>query len=589
MAYKLLEFLTHDEQLRWLDAMGAHTTQLLVIDADELHASYPGHVARGLERALWSAAETALDRDALLCIAGIDRLLAGVGSAAETADIARVFANFKKLLAAPTAPAVASVEPTPAPPVCRLSVVALCSAGSSLHPLARACFTPGISADFAGPAATTTTPTRLSDCCSQVLASIRASDARASLAVSQDRGAEVADVQLTFGLNLLSAHLQVIAQHTADIVTALQELGDAFSTEDGTGAGGISVPAIVSRLVQSFQVPQQAGNWQQSARHIAAAGPALPAVHDILDFRSSPAEANASALEGATAARSRQRRAGAPVPRASVSTTATWSAIAGQDAAKLALQQLVTWPRVRRHAFTRLGFRAPCGILLHGPPGTGKTMLARAAASDIAARFFPVSLPSIIKGGIGEGERVLSAVFDAALASAPSVIFFDELQAAFPARPTDSSGEGGGTMLGSMLTSQLLLLMDGVRAMADKQDAPAVVVIGATNVPQALDPALLRPGRFDKLVHVSLPSAADRRALLTRLITAAHTELVSMTADELAADIASRTDGFSGAELSNLHRSAVALAVKAALATGADPCTSPVSEREWQQALELHA
>ncbi|KAJ2763878.1 hypothetical protein IWQ56_004695, partial [Coemansia nantahalensis] len=160
-----------------------------------------------------------------------------------------------------------------------------------------------------------------------------------------------------------------------------------------------------------------------------------------------------------------------------------WGDIGGLDAVIERLKETIVWPLQHPERFRRLGIRAPRGVLLHGPPGTGKTMLAQAAASEVSASFLAVAIPDLVKGEVGESEKALAAVF-AAARRGPSILFLDEIEAIFGAR--EQAGETG-----RKLVSQLFLEMDAIPSDA------RMVILAATNAPAMVDPAILRAGRLD--------------------------------------------------------------------------------------------
>ncbi|CAN0339737.1 unnamed protein product, partial [Ectocarpus sp. 12 AP-2014] len=217
-----------------------------------------------------------------------------------------------------------------------------------------------------------------------------------------------------------------------------------------------------------------------------------------------------------------------------------WSEVGGLERAKRAVQEMVVWPARFPEAFSRMGITPASGVLLFGPPGTGKTLLAKAAATETGATFIELKVSDVVRGEIGESEKAVDQAFRTARELAPSIVFIDEFQALFASREA-----GGGT--GSRLASQLLVCMDELarwraaarRSVADIADgkdsagdndgpAPAaqggegrgvggsanVMVLAATNAPEAVDAAFLRPGRFDEIVYAGLPDADGRRQIL---------------------------------------------------------------------------
>mmetsp|Transcript_16913 Transcript_16913/g.31138 ORF Transcript_16913/g.31138 Transcript_16913/m.31138 type:complete len:213 (+) Transcript_16913:1-639(+) len=191
----------------------------------------------------------------------------------------------------------------------------------------------------------------------------------------------------------------------------------------------------------------------------------------------------------------------------------------------------------------RLGIRSPRGVLLYGPPGTGKTLLASAVAKEAKANFLNVSISDIVRGYIGEAEKALERVFAMARRVAPCVVFFDEFQAMFGNRET--SGE-----VGRRLISQFLLESDNLPS--------GVVLLASTNVPGAIDPALLRPGRFDRCIQVPLPDSSGREVILS----AKRAQMDCWKGDVDIRNLAELTNGWSGAELESLCQRAALLALE---------------------------
>jgi transitional endoplasmic reticulum ATPase len=210
-----------------------------------------------------------------------------------------------------------------------------------------------------------------------------------------------------------------------------------------------------------------------------------------------------------------------------------------------ALREMVELPLRHPELFQRLGVDPPKGVLLHGPPGTGKTMLARAVANESAARFFGINGPEIMGSAYGESERRLRELFEQAAQSAPSIIFIDEIDSIAPKRQ-QVSGEAE-----KRLVAQLLTLLDGIEPRQN------LVVIAATNRPEALDEALRRPGRFDREIVVGVPDEPGRREIL-----GIHTRGMPLAPDVDLDDLARRTYGFVGADIAALAREAALEAVR---------------------------
>ncbi len=180
-----------------------------------------------------------------------------------------------------------------------------------------------------------------------------------------------------------------------------------------------------------------------------------------------------------------------------------WENVGGLAAAKIEVQEAVELPLTNRQKFEDLGIEPPRGILLYGPPGTGKTLIAKAVASESGANFIPVRGPQLLSKWVGESERAVREVFKKARQVAPSIIFFDEIDALAPARGTSHDSHVIDNVLNQILTE-----MDGLEELKD------VVVMGATNRPDIVDPALLRAGRFDRLVYIGEPVKEDRAKII---------------------------------------------------------------------------
>ncbi len=224
-----------------------------------------------------------------------------------------------------------------------------------------------------------------------------------------------------------------------------------------------------------------------------------------------------------------------------------WKEIGGLEEIKRVLVENIALPIQKREAFSKLGIRPARGVLLHGPPGTGKTLLARAVAGECGANFIAVSGSTLRSRWLGEAEDRIRLMFTKARNIAPSVIFFDEIDAAVPARGRDLSG---GT---DAVVNQILSEMDGIEDMTD------VFVIGATNRIELLDEAVLRPGRFDCLIEIPLPDKEARRAIFD-----VHLLDRPVTGGVNAAGLAEATAGMSGAEIAEVCRDAIWTALRRA-------------------------
>jgi transitional endoplasmic reticulum ATPase len=232
-----------------------------------------------------------------------------------------------------------------------------------------------------------------------------------------------------------------------------------------------------------------------------------------------------------------------------------WTEIGGLDQVKKELQEAVEWPMKYPEAYKRLGYNIPKGVLLYGPSGTGKTMLAKAVATESSANFISVRGPELLSKWVGESEKAVREVFRKARQASPCIIFFDEIDALAPVRGVSSD-----SMVTERVVSQLLTELDGI------QPLTGVVVLAATNRIDMVDPALLRAGRFDKLIYVPLP---DRAARL--LILKIHSAGKPLAADVNFDKIADATDGFSGADLASVINTAVSLVLQDFLSKYPDP------------------
>ena len=212
------------------------------------------------------------------------------------------------------------------------------------------------------------------------------------------------------------------------------------------------------------------------------------------------------------------------------------------------IREMVEIPIKHPEIFERLGIESPKGVLLHGPPGTGKTLLAKAVASETDAHFILLNGPEIMSKFYGESEKKIRDIFDDAEKNAPSIIFIDELDAIAPKRE-DVGGE-----VERRVVSQLLTMMDGLKSRGK------VIVIGATNRINAIDPALRRPGRFDREIHISAPSKAGRLSILK-----IHTRGMPLTKDVKLEDLAGVTHGFVGADLEALAKEAAMVVLRGLL------------------------
>jgi transitional endoplasmic reticulum ATPase len=222
-----------------------------------------------------------------------------------------------------------------------------------------------------------------------------------------------------------------------------------------------------------------------------------------------------------------------------------WKDIGGLKNVKEELIESVEWPIKYSKVFKEVGVTAPRGVLLYGPPGTGKTLLAKAVANESQANFIAVKGPELLSKWVGESEKGVRKVFKRARQVAPSIIFFDEIESL-----TGTRGMYDGSGVKESVVAQLLSEIDGVSELKD------VVLIGASNRPDLIDPALLRPGRFEKLVYVPMPDAAARKEIFT-------VHMRGMKTDKIDVDhLVKRTEGYSGADIEAVVRKAGLLVIR---------------------------
>ena len=232
-----------------------------------------------------------------------------------------------------------------------------------------------------------------------------------------------------------------------------------------------------------------------------------------------------------------------------------WEDIGGLLSIKQELQEAVEWPLKYQGVFTYADATPPKGILLYGPPGTGKTLMAKAAANESEANFISIKGPELLSKWVGESEKGVREVFRKSRQAAPCIIFFDEMDAIAPIR-----GNNGDSHVTERVISQLLTELDGLEILTN------VIVIAATNRPDIIDPALLRPGRFDRLLYVPPPDR-DSRVQIIKI----HTKKKPLADDIDIDELASHTDGYTGADIASLMSAAVMLALRDHISKYKDP------------------
>jgi len=236
-----------------------------------------------------------------------------------------------------------------------------------------------------------------------------------------------------------------------------------------------------------------------------------------------------------------------------------WETVGGLESAKTEVREAVEYPLTHRERFDDLGIEPPKGVLLFGPPGTGKTLIAKAVASESGANFIPVRGPQLLSKWVGESERAVREIFRKARQVSPSIIFFDEIDALAPARGTSNDSHVIDNVLNQILTE-----MDGLEELKD------VVVMGATNRPDIVDPALLRAGRFDRLVYIGEPTAEDRKKII-----GIHTQYMPLEGSGLE-EIVALSEGYTEDNIGELaeklgkDKTVSAEEIQAAIAPAAD-------------------
>jgi len=262
----------------------------------------------------------------------------------------------------------------------------------------------------------------------------------------------------------------------------------------------------------------------------------------------------------------------------------TWEDVGGLEEVKQLLREAVELPLRRADSFRRLGIEPPKGVLLYGPPGTGKTLLAKAVANESEANFLTAKGSDLLSKWFGESEKRIAEVFAKARQVAPAVIFLDELDALAPKRGT-ALGEPHVT---ERIVNQLLSELDGL------EELRGVVVIGATNRPDIIDPALLRPGRFDELIYIPIPDKETRKAIFQ-----VHTRKMSLAPDVNLDELVEKTEGFTGADIAAVCKKAGRLALREDLEIEAvkqehflraieetPPSVSPEARRHYEELAE---
>ncbi len=242
-----------------------------------------------------------------------------------------------------------------------------------------------------------------------------------------------------------------------------------------------------------------------------------------------------------------------------------WEDVGGLQEVKGKLQEAVEWPLKKPEVFKRMGIRPPRGILLYGPPGTGKTLLAKAVAKESEANFILVNGPSLLSKWVGESEKAVREIFRKARQTAPTILFFDEIDALVPRRSSSSDSH-----VQERIVNQMLTEMDGLESLND------VVIIGATNRPDIIDPALLRQGRFDRVILTPAPDEESRNTIFK-----IYTKDMPIDKDVDLASLAKKTQGYAGSDIEGVCREAALIALRS------DIKSKEVAMEHFKEALSV--
>jgi len=241
-----------------------------------------------------------------------------------------------------------------------------------------------------------------------------------------------------------------------------------------------------------------------------------------------------------------------------------WDSVGGLEEVKQKLRESIEWPLTDPSSFRRMGIKPPKGILLYGPPGTGKTLLAKAVATETKANFISIKGPEVLSKWVGESEKAVREIFKKARQVAPCIIFLDEIDAIAPRRASSSSDH-----VSERVVNQLLTSMDGI------EDSGEVIVLAATNRPDMLDHALLRTGRFDRMILIEPPDEKERLSILK-----VHTASMPLANDVDLEELSRRTEGFTGADIEGICREAAMISLREGMDAG------EVNAGHFEEALE---
>lgn len=350
-----------------------------------------------------------------------------------------------------------------------------------------------------------------------------------------DREVEISIPNAKDRLDILRVTLARLPHSVSD--EQLQELSGSAHGYVGADLSALCKEAALLALQRSFalrrseqQLPTTGGDRDVQANHPLHPATQLPSFSvELSDLKHAMQGIRPSAL----------REIAIDVP------CVLWSDIGGQHMIKQQLKEAVEWPLKHPEAFVRMGIRPPKGVLLYGPPGCSKTLTAKALATESSMNFIAIKGPELFSKWVGESEKAVQAIFRKARAAAPTVVFFDEIDAIASQR-----GGDGGSQVADRVLSQLLTELDGIEPL--KQ----VLVVAATNRPDLIDSALMRPGRIDRVLFVGPPDLQARREIL-----AIHCKRMPLDEDVDLQELSIATAQFSGAELYSLCREAAMAAI----------------------------
>lgn len=374
-----------------------------------------------------------------------------------------------------------------------------------------------------------------------------------------DREVEISIPNANDRLDILRVALARLPHSVSD--EHLQELSGSAHGYVGADLSALCKEAALLALQRSFALQRELRQQQQPQEQLPPAGSSStphaldPSIQlptftvEIGDLKRAMRGIRPSAL----------REIAIDVPRV------LWSDIGGQHMIKQQLKEAVEWPLKHPEAFVRMGIRPPKGVLLYGPPGCSKTLTAKALATESSMNFIAIKGPELFSKWVGESEKAVQSIFRKARAAAPTVVFFDEIDAIASQR-----GGDGGSQVADRVLSQLLTELDGIEPL--KQ----VLVVAATNRPDLIDSALMRPGRIDRVLYVGPPDLQARREIL-----AIHCRGMPLHSDVDLQELAIATAQFSGAELYSLCREAAMAAIEE------NKSAEHVATRHFLRALQL--